>query len=568
MPQNKLIKRSLIVCTAVTVFFLTARTLQATTSANPVEHNDPLNAAPEDIQAWRDMKFGLFVHWGPMSLMGTEIGWSRGGQRRGREGRGEIPVEVYDNLYRSFYPQRFDAKEWVAVAKAAGMRYLVFTTKHHDGFCMFDSAMTDYKITNGPFKRDVVKELADACHEGGLKLGFYYSQPDWYHPDYRTENHSRYIEYLHAQLRELCTNYGKVDIIFFDGLGGKAQDWDSQRLIPMVRRLQRHVIINNRTGLPADYDTPEQRIGKFTKDRPWESCITICRQWAWKPGDKMKSLKQCIETLVRVAGGDGNFLLNVGPMPTGQIEPRQVARLNEMGRWLSKYGQSIYGTRGGPFIGNAWCASTNKGNRIYVHIFAFQGQSFRLPAIKTRIIAGSLLTGGQVQVRQNKDGIVIIVPQKYQRPIDTIVVLDVDGPAGDIAPVELVLPSLAYGCKPEASTVYENRASDAADKAFDNDFGTCWRSEEKQAWLEVDLGRAMTVGTAMIWDGGDYFGAEKLELQYKVDDKWQPIAETVGLVQPTILKFEPVKAQHFRLNVSRENRQVRIYEFQLFGPEE
>jgi len=229
------------------------------------------------------------------------------------------------------------------------MKYLVFTTKHHDGFCMFDTKLTDYKITNSPFGRDVVKELADACHEANFRLGFYYSPPDWHHPDYRTANHPRYIEYLHGQLRELCSNYGRLDILWFDGLGGKATDWDAERLFKMIRTLQPHIIINNRCGLPGDFDTPEQRIGRFQTNRPWESCITIGRQWAWKPNDRLKSLKQCIDILVRCVGGDGNLLLNVGPMPTGEIEPRQVARLKEIGAWLARYGESIYGTRGGPF---------------------------------------------------------------------------------------------------------------------------------------------------------------------------------------------------------------------------
>ncbi|MHC4476497.1 MAG: alpha-L-fucosidase [Planctomycetota bacterium] len=529
--------------------------------------DDQLKASPELIRQWQDLKFGLFVHWGPVSLMGTEIGWSRGGERRGRKGTGEIPVEVYDNLYRSFYPAAFDADEWVAMAKAAGMKYLVFTTKHHDGFSMFDSALTDYKITNSPFKRDIVKELADACQQGGLKLGFYYSQPDWHHPGYRTENHARYIEYLHGQVRELCTNYGQVDMIFFDGLGGKAQDWDSRKLIRMVRELQPNVVINNRAGLPCDYDTPEQRIGEFQADRPWESCITICRQWAWKPGDRIKSFKQCIEMLVRVAGGGGNLLLNVGPMPTGAIEPRQVAILKQMGEWLRKYGESVYGTRGGPFKPNSMCASTHKGNRIYLHIFNWHHDRFSLPPIDKKIVRAGLLTGGQIGVKQGPEHITVIVPQEYQQEIDTIAVLELDGPAADIEPVALSSGSLAHQKAATASSVYGDRAGSMPDKAFDDNYGTCWRSKGKSGWLEVDLGGPQVVDTALIWDGGDYFGAEQYELTCKVDQEWQTLVSGTMLGQPAVLKFEPVPSQMFRLNVSRKERQVMIYELQLFGPQ-
>ena len=197
-----------------------------------VEAQSSVKASKKDMQWWRDARFGMFVHWGPVSLKGTEIGWSRGGERRGRSGTGSIPVEVYDNLYKEFNPTEFDAGEWVEIAKAAGMKYIVFTSKHHDGFSMFDSKATDYKITSpeSPFGRDVVGELAKACHDGGLKIGFYYSPVDWYHPDYRTENHANYIKFMHNQVREICSNYGRIDIMWFDGLGGTSEDWNSKPL--------------------------------------------------------------------------------------------------------------------------------------------------------------------------------------------------------------------------------------------------------------------------------------------------------------------------------------------------
>jgi alpha-L-fucosidase len=432
MLRNEWIKRSLEVCLGLVVCLPTAFSIEQVNK----ESADFLKADKQDVQRWREMKFGLFIHWGPVSLKGTEIGWSRGGERRGRKDKstGSIPVEIYDNLYKQFNPVKFDADEWVQTAKDAGMKYLVFTSKHHDGFSMFDSQLTDYKITNSPFNRDVVKELADACHKAGLKLGYYYSPPDWYHPDYRTENHPRYIKFLHGQLREICGNYGKIDIIWFDGLGGKAEDWDSENLFRMIRQLQPHVIINNRAGLPADHDTPEQRIGRFQNDRPWETCMTICRQWAWKPNDQMKSLKQCIDTLVRVVGGDGNLLFNVGPMPDGLIEPRQVTRLKEMGNWLDKYGRSIYATRGGPFKPGNWGASTYKGNTIYIHVLNWDEDTLSLPPIPKNIITSSVMTGGAATVRQTALAVEISVPEAYQKELDTIIVLQLDGPANGITP--------------------------------------------------------------------------------------------------------------------------------------
>lgn len=429
-----LLKTSLLLCFGLLLgLLLSCSSTSTRKQAGPVvakETKDLLQASDRDMEWWREARFGLFVHWGPVSLKGTEIGWSRGGERRGRSGKGEIPVEVYDNLYREFNPTQFNADEWVAVAKAAGMKYLVFTTKHHDGFCEFDSQLTDYKVTRSPFGRDVVKELADACHEAGLKLGFYYSPPDWHHPDYRTPNHARYVDYMHGQLRELCSNYGKVDIIWFDGLGGNAQDWDSENLFRKIRQLQPHVLINNRAGLPGDWDTPEQQVGKYQTNRAWESCITICNQWAWKPNDPMKTLTQCLHTLIRCAGGDGNLLFNVGPMPTGEIESRQVERLREMGQWLRQYGDSIYGTRGGPFRPGDWGASTSKGKKIYLHIFKGDTERLALPALEKRIVRVQVLTGGNATVTQTSEGTLVTVPQAHRQEIDTIVVLELDGLAG------------------------------------------------------------------------------------------------------------------------------------------
>ena len=408
------------------------------TGAGEVTAQPYLKASAKDMQWWREARFGLFVHWGPVSLKGTEIGWSRGGERRGRGGTGTIPAEVYDNLYREFNPVEFDADEWVSIAKAAGMKYIVFTSKHHDGFSMFDSEATDYKITSpeSPYGRDVVAELARACHEAGLKLGFYYSPVDWYHPDYRTENHAKYIEFMHDQVKELCSNYGKVDIMWFDGLqihpmsgsGGEdhydpawAKDWNSHALFRMIRRLQPHVIINNRCGLEGDFDTPEQHVGFFQTDRPWESCITICRQWAWKPDDRMKSLEECVRILAASAGGDGNLLYNVGPMPDGKIEDRQVVRLKEMGRWLEANGESIYDTRGGPVPPQSWGVTTYRENTLYVHVFPEGGQTVALPPLSTRITGATLLDGTPVGYETTGLGTILTLPGDRRDPCDTVV---------------------------------------------------------------------------------------------------------------------------------------------------
>lgn len=412
------------------IVLLVVFSMLITVSALPAVSQEYLTASPDDIAWWQDARFGLFVHWGPVSLEGTEIGWSRGGERRGRRdtSTGEIPVDTYDNLYKSFNPTRFDANEWVEIAKSAGMKYLVFTTKHHDGFSMFDTEWSDYRITSPAclFGRDVVKELADACHEAGIRLGFYYSPVDWYHPDYRTANHERYVTFMHNQVRELCSNYGKLDILWFDGLGGSTEDWNSPPLFRMIRELQPHIIINDRAGLPADFSTPEQRVGQYNLDRPWESCITICRQWAWKPDDDLKSLGECIRTLVTCAGGDGNLLLNVGPMPDGRIEPRQVERLREIGGWLEKYGESIYGTRGGPVPPQSWGVTTRRDSTVYVHVLFGDDRVIALPDLDAKVISAELLSGLKVDYAQTLLGVLVKTPGGSGREIDTVIRLTLD----------------------------------------------------------------------------------------------------------------------------------------------
>ena len=418
--------------------------------AAPAELLAGSHLAPDspNFDWWREARFGMFIHWGPVSLKGTEISWSRAGERRDKSETKTtgVPAAEYDNLYKQFNPVKFNADEWVSIAKAAGMKYMVLVAKHHDGFCMFDSKLTDYKITNTPFGRDVTAELATACKKAGIRFGVYYSPPDWHHPDFFTANHARYVDYMYGQVKELLTNYGPVDELWFDGEGGvnTSETWDNPRLFNMIRQLQPQIIVTTRCGnkgskdiMWGDFDTPEQRIGGYQTDRPWETCMTLCQQWGWKPNDKMKSLDECLHALISCAGGDGNLLFNVGPEPSGEIEPRQVDRLKEMGAWLSQYGQSIYGTRGGPFKPGKWGSSTRSGNTVYVHIFNWQGDSLALPPIGKKIVKSETLTGGAVDVKQEARRILISVAEKDRQKIDTVIKLDLDGPAAEIASMDV-----------------------------------------------------------------------------------------------------------------------------------
>lgn len=542
---------------------------RAEAPAAPSEDQRYMRAPPERIEQWRKLKFGLFIHWGPVSLKGTEIGWSRGGERRGhRSGSNPsgIPVEVYDNLYKEFNPVEFDAERWAEIARRAGMRYMVFTTKHHDGFNMFDTELSDYKLTSPecPFGRDVVDELSKACRDAGLWWGIYYSPVDWHHPDYRTESHDRYVEYMHGQIRELLTNYGRVDIMWFDGLGGTAEDWDSHRLFRMIRRLQPEIIINNRGGLPGDFDTPEQRVGRMQTDRPWETCMTICRQWAWKPDDQMKSLAECIQTLVRVVGGDGNLLFNVGPMPDGRIEPRQVDRLEQIGDWLAKYGESIYDTRGGPFPRTPVTAATYRGNTVYVHVLDPQAFPVTLPPIENRLVSHRVLTGGEATVEQSDEGITIDLPSENRDSIDSIIALQLDGPAAEVEVSAVPREWVTAGCPAEASNVYEGMTGRYGPAmAVDGDPATRWATDAgtREAWLEVTLKEPATVDRAVIQEYAPRI--ERFQLEAFRDGRWEPFHVGTTVPDGGWIRFEPVDVERVRLNIQAASEGPTIWEFHL-----
>lgn len=404
------------------------------------------------LERWKTMRFGLFIHWGPVSLRGTEIGWSRGQ---------EVPASDYDSLYHEFDPVLLDAEQWVKMAKDAGMKYIVLVTKHHDGFCMWDTKFSDYSIMHSPFARDAVKELADECRRQGLMFCTYYSILDWHHPDYTTRhgNDKRpvdstrmpiYITYMKNQLKELV-EHDHTNLIWFDGeWEGSWTHTDGMDLYRYVRELDPHILINNRvdkgrSGMggktisskyAGDYETPEQEIGSFNIESPWETCMTLCTQWSWKPNDKMKSLKECIQALAMAAGGGGNLLLNVGPMLDGRIEKRQSERLLEIGKWLKTNGESIYGTKGGPYKPYGNMVSTCKANNIYIHVFNWPGAKLMLPAFTGNTVKNIHILGGPA-LPYKTDGkkIEITLPSTAPDPNDTVIVIETNGIVIDIPPL-------------------------------------------------------------------------------------------------------------------------------------
>jgi alpha-L-fucosidase len=526
-------------------------------------------ASEARMQWWREAKFGVFICWGPCSIVAQEIGWSRNGPRPGLDPNhadSGVPLETYDNLYQQFNPTQFNAREWAELVKQSGARYVIFLTKHHDGFCLFNTKLTDYNVMNTPYAKDVTGQLAGALREAGIRIVWYYSPPDWHHPDYLTDNHPRYIEYLHGQIRELLTNYGKIDGLWFDGLQGNAQTWDTPEMLKMVRELQPGIIINNRAGVAGDFDTPEQEIGRFQLDRPWESCMTMSTGWSWRGADQpVKTLKECLHLLIRCAGGGGNLALDTGPMPDGRIDPRQADNYRKMGEWLGKYGESIYGTTGGPYVAGLWGVSTRQGNTIYLHVLRWEEEALSLPPLSSKVVACTALTGGKPTVKQSEDALEVRLPVADRDDTDTIIALKLEGSAAEIKPISAWSKgSLTIGKKVSASSNWSDGYS--AEKAFDGDESTRWGAApgSTSGWLEVDLGRPVTFDHILVLEA-PWNRVRKFQLQYRDGDTWKTFHEGTTLGDFS-LRFEPVTAQYFRLNILEATDVPTIWEVHLYAP--
>ncbi|MBN1844280.1 MAG: alpha-L-fucosidase [Sedimentisphaerales bacterium] len=416
---------------------------------------------------WREARFGMFLHWGPVSLTGLEISWSRANSNPKCPNKGPTPIEVYDRLYRRFNPIHFDAHEWVDTARAAGMKYMVLTAKHCDGFLLWHSQADGYNIANTPFPRDICRELAKAAHDEGMRLGWYFSPMDWRDPDFRTERNAAFVGRMQKEVAELLGNYGRIDLLWFDW-DGREPLYDQPNTYAMVRSMQPGIIVNNRLDLGmgnndneirstnADYYTPEQRIGQYDDQRPWETCMTLGTQWSWKPNDTIKSARDVVHILTRTVGGDGNLLLNVGPMPDGRMEPRQVEVLRQVGSWLERNGESIYGTRGGPFKPTSSLVSTRKGNTVYVHVLQWGDEKITLPPLPKKVIKSQWLGGGTASIVQADSGITLTVPRPDSENIDTIVKLTLDGPADEIPPRDVARSGVIKpSVRATASSVYQ-----------------------------------------------------------------------------------------------------------------
>jgi alpha-L-fucosidase len=392
----------------------------------------PVPAERLAAREWfRNAGFGMFIHWGAYSQLARGE-WVMQDQ--------SIPIPTYEWLASAFNPIRFDAKEWVALAKSAGMKYITITSRHHDGFAMFATQASKYNIVDWtPFKRDPLKELSDECQRQGIKLFFYYSQLDWHHPDYfprggtgkasgrpNSGDWNNYVAFMNAQLTELLTNYGPIGGIWFDGMWDKPDaDWHLADTYALIHRLQPSaLIVPNHHKAPM----PDEDVQTFEQDLPGansagfntttvgalplETSLTMNNSWGFTITDKnWKSTKELVGFLVRAAGANANLLLNIGPRPDGTIQPEAAQRLREIGQWLVSHGTTIYNTRGGPIAPRPWGVTTQRGDTVFVHLLKWQDQSIAIPAWGATVTRASTLGGGVVTFAQTAIEVTLTLPE-------------------------------------------------------------------------------------------------------------------------------------------------------------
>lgn len=411
--------------------------------------NYEVRKTPGNTEWFVHDRFGMFIHWGLYALPARHE-WIKNLEK--------ITEEKYQKYFEYFDPDMYDPREWARAAKKAGMKYAVLTTKHHEGFCLFDSAYTDYKATNTKAGRDLVREYVDAFREEGLKVGFYYSLIDWHYPDFpidplhprrdddnidelnKGRDIRRYAEYMRNQVTELLTNYGKIDILWFDfsysnseyrGMKGKGKlDWEAEELIATARRLQPEIIIDNRTEIEQDLWTPEQyQPTDWIRDDDgnrvvWEACQTFSGSWGYHRDESTwKTPEMLIRMLVNTVSCGGNLLMNVGPTARGYFDDRAVNALDAIGSWMKYNSRSIYGCTQSEFKAPADVRYTQKEGRLYVHIYAYPYRHLRLPGLADKVDYAQFLHDNSEIFFEEKDGdIVLELP--YVKPNQIVPVVE------------------------------------------------------------------------------------------------------------------------------------------------
>lgn len=573
--------------------------------------NPALRTCQASLEHWRSLRVGAFIHWAPYVLASGQ----------------PAPPDGYGNLFRRFKAEQFNADDWVRILKESGFKYMVFTTKHADSCCMWNTKETDYSIMNSPMRRDVVGELTAACKKQGLPFCPYYAlhndsqnHPDWTpqldprtgEPDYRartkrgdaagyhlapnqTPDFDRYFAHVKAQLKELSDNYGPFLAWWFDQRCATLSHKYGTELYAHLRGLQSDVLASNRVDTPfdrgldnptwfvteeksaGDYAVSEIAIPRFNRDIPWEYCQAAGKPdgWFWRPDDVYRPLDAWIGELVNVVCRDGNYLIGFGARPDGTFEPRLVEQLRQLGTWLDRNGDSVYGTRGGPFKPNSWYGSTCKGKRVYLHVFKTdENQTLTVPPLARKVLRCRFIDGGAVQMNQTDEGITVRIEKADIQPPDTVVVLELDGPAEEIKPVEETILTAGAGVK--ASSVRDNNKEYCPESTIDGSSATYWTTDEavSDGWLEYDLGKPCTFSRAIVDEGEDEW-IRHLQIQAKTGNEWKTVFEyrhgnpelwkkiPMEVFCPEF-RFDSATAQFVRLNIIKATKNPVIREFLLY----
>ncbi len=534
----------------------------------------------QKMRWWKDAKFGMFIHWGVYSVpAGTYHGQPVKGIGEWIMNTVKIPVAEYKTFAKNFNPVKYDPDAWVKMAKDAGMKYIVITSKHHDGFALFDSKVTDWDVVDAsPYGKDLLEPLVAACRRQGLKIGFYYSQAqDWNHPggaasgghwdSAQNGNFDTYLEKIALpQVKEILTNYGGLDILWYD----TPQNMTPERAAKFMALTNQYpnLIINNRLGggYNGDTETPEQFVpATGFPGRNWESCMTMNDTWGYKANDNnWKPAKELIRDLADVASKGGNMLLNVGPTSLGEIPQPSIERLAAVGRWTKVNGEAIYGTSPSPFPYLSWGRCTRKGQKLYLHVFDYPMNGLLAVPLSNKITKAYWL--GQpkkpLAITSGTERSVIHLPAASPDTMDAVVVVEFAG-----EPV--VAPSVVSGKKIMASS----QASDNTppQNVLDGNRQTKWQAAkgEHSAMLEIDLGKPVTVSSLIADEPWHLWEAkkQKITLQYQSGTEWKTATEGTSNGTGFVKNFKSVTGQKFRLMIENVTNEPVILEWQLYGPE-
>lgn len=550
---------------------------------------------------WKDAKFGIFIHWGVYAVpAGTYHGTQIDQIGEWIMNSAKIPGAEYQAYAKEFNPVKYDAEEWVKLAKNAGMKYLVITAKHHDGFALFDSKSSDWNVVDAtPYRKDLLEPLADACHREGIKLGFYYSQAQdwnnaggaaarrlatwgWKNPDSTkidqfTKDHDghwdpaqfgdfdKYLDEIAVpQVEDILSNYGQVDILWWDTPVGMTKE-RAEKFLPVIEKYP-NLITNNRLGgnIKGDTETPEQFVpATGFPGRNWETCMTMNDTWGYKSYDhNWKSTKEILHTLIDIVSKGGNYLLNVGPTSEGLIPEPSIERLKEVGNWMKVNGESIYGTTASSFPYLSWGRCTQKGDKLYLHVFSWpKDNKLKVPLLNSVKYAYLLSNPKkEFEVEKLSDKNIVSLSGSAPDSIASVVVLEIEG-----TPEVLPIPT-----KDKIAKASSEKEEMSVRNLFDGDPQNEWQpvDNDTEKWVEVDLGESVLIGACSVvepWHPWNNKG-QKLELQYKVGNQWRCVASFLTNGSGHTEQIKPVASRFFRLKIV-EAKEPTLNELVLYRAE-